>query len=394
MRARIVLLFSLVFNLVLAGMIVFISRESERLLSEPVYAQDGDESLLSTNVRTHVVIRRKPITWAEIESADYTQYIANLRLLGCPEKTIRDIIVADVNELFSNRISREVVLPEQQWWTPDPNLDALQAAADQIRALDTEKRQLLTQLLGPGWEASSAERRRELVRLDGPVLSTLPEEVKEQIYRIVAQGQASLERATGGDEPASAEELERLRRETRGALAQILTPEQLEEFLLRYSGNADGLRQQLRGFGATPDEFRNIFRAVDSYDQQIAAVTGEDAAAVQRREQLERMRDEAIRQAIGEQRYGHYQLTTDPLFREAQEQAERTGAEAEAVLPIYQVNQLAQQEMERIERDVNLSEQERLAALRQVQDQQQDSIRRIIQREAAASPPLPQALNE
>ena len=37
--------------------------------------------------------------WNAVESDDYKKYIANLRAIGCPEETIRDIITADVNKL-------------------------------------------------------------------------------------------------------------------------------------------------------------------------------------------------------------------------------------------------------------------------------------------------------
>lgn len=37
--------------------------------------------------------------WSQIEAADYPAYIANLRRIGCPEQTIRDIITADVASL-------------------------------------------------------------------------------------------------------------------------------------------------------------------------------------------------------------------------------------------------------------------------------------------------------
>src|SRR5215510_15089950 len=42
-------------------------------------------------------------TWSQIESADYRTYITNLRSIGCPEQTIRDIIVADVQGLYAPR---------------------------------------------------------------------------------------------------------------------------------------------------------------------------------------------------------------------------------------------------------------------------------------------------
>jgi hypothetical protein len=51
------------------------------------------------------VVRREtgPFRWSQLESSDYRVYVANLRGIGCPELTIRDIITADVDNLYSTR---------------------------------------------------------------------------------------------------------------------------------------------------------------------------------------------------------------------------------------------------------------------------------------------------
>ena len=41
--------------------------------------------------------------WGQLESSDYREYIANLRAIGCPEATVRDIIFADVRSYFFQR---------------------------------------------------------------------------------------------------------------------------------------------------------------------------------------------------------------------------------------------------------------------------------------------------
>src|SRR5215471_13715806 len=66
--------------------------------------QEAAEAALPTkSIKTNVVVRREYFSWAEVESADYPTYIANLRAIDCPEQTIRDIIIADVNALFARR---------------------------------------------------------------------------------------------------------------------------------------------------------------------------------------------------------------------------------------------------------------------------------------------------
>jgi hypothetical protein len=45
----------------------------------------------------------KPFHWSQIESADYRTYVTNLRGIGCPEQTIRDLVKADVDNLYASR---------------------------------------------------------------------------------------------------------------------------------------------------------------------------------------------------------------------------------------------------------------------------------------------------
>ena len=91
------------------------------------------------------------LDWRAVESEDYRKYIANLRAIGCPEETIRDIITADVNKLFAAR-RRELsgATNQFQFWKAgkpfasmmDP--DRIQKQQD----LAKEKRALLKELLG------------------------------------------------------------------------------------------------------------------------------------------------------------------------------------------------------------------------------------------------------
>ena len=45
----------------------------------------------------------RPFNWSQVESSDYNAYIANMRSIGCPEQTIRDIVTADVDSLYASR---------------------------------------------------------------------------------------------------------------------------------------------------------------------------------------------------------------------------------------------------------------------------------------------------
>src|SRR5882672_8764265 len=53
--------------------------------------------------------------WSEMESTDLRQYISNLRAAGCPEQIIRDIILADVSQLYSKRTQAIWQRPEREY---------------------------------------------------------------------------------------------------------------------------------------------------------------------------------------------------------------------------------------------------------------------------------------
>ena len=76
--------------------------------------------------------------WGQLESTDYRQYIGNLKAIGCPQQTIRDIITADVHSLY---VARGEKLDREPMQAP--------ARTAKLHALQVEENSVLTALLGP-----------------------------------------------------------------------------------------------------------------------------------------------------------------------------------------------------------------------------------------------------
>src|SRR5438128_5974296 len=305
MRGRVVLWVSLGLNIALAAVLL---RNFPPVPMENHNAQGAKSMVVDPGGRykTNVVVRRQNFTWEEIESADYSSYIANLRAIGCPESTIRDIIVAEVNQLFARRRATEVVTAEQQWWRSEPDADVTQAASDKLKSLEEERRALLTTLLGPQWESSyyPYPEHPNTLPLDGPALGSLPPETKQAVRdiegRAAERRQAYLDAVQKGGKQPDPVELARLRQQTRAELGEVLNPEQLEEYLLRYSGSATALRGELHGINLTPDQFRALFRQTDALDQQLQLLAGAtDAASLAQRREWEKQRNDVLQQALG-----------------------------------------------------------------------------------------------
>src|SRR5436189_12329 len=98
MRARAWLFLSIGLNLVLLAF-WFVASQKGPPAPPPVPKVTKHFDPFQREVKTNIVVRRMNFTWHEVESDDYVTYIKNLREIGCPRQTIRDIIVADVNQL-------------------------------------------------------------------------------------------------------------------------------------------------------------------------------------------------------------------------------------------------------------------------------------------------------
>src|SRR6476661_5914279 len=100
MNLRRSLIVSLALNLALAATAILLGR-SVFAPSVPSSATSTESFTRTINVvnasvpQAPTIISNTPFSWTRIESDDYHQYVSNLQAVSCPERTIRDIIVAE-----------------------------------------------------------------------------------------------------------------------------------------------------------------------------------------------------------------------------------------------------------------------------------------------------------
>jgi hypothetical protein len=384
MRSRTWLFVSLGINVLLLGA-WFLARRGHAQ-NEPPLPPAVERQ---TAYRTNVVVRRQNFTWEEVESADYVTYINNLRSIGCPEKTIRDIIVADVNEHYARRRLTEVESPEQQWWRSDPDPELINKAAAKVKELEAERKTLLTKLLGSGWETDSnaAPPTRAGISLTGPILGDISPAAKQFVYDASVRAEQRIdgyqEAQRQADKPIDPKEISKIRKELRAELTKVLNQQQMEEYLLRYAPTSNQLRDELHGMDLTPDEFRTLFHQRDpiASDPDLNYV-GDDPTRLKHKAELQAQQDEVMHKALGEERYAVYELNKDPVFRQSQATAEKLGVPAESIIPIYQINRLTQSELERIRADDTMTNEEKVEALAAAKVDQQKSLEKILGPEA------------
>jgi hypothetical protein len=368
MRRGPLLIVSVVVNVVFAAMLISLAHRPP----PPVIDISSDVSNATARARPQVVVRKQFFNWSQVESPDYPVYIARLRDIGCPEETIRDIVIADVDKLYASKRLEEVPTIDQEWWRSTPDTNLIQAAAAKTQALEQERRALLNTLLGPNWQVEDSERHE--IALNGPVLGDLSPETKQAVRDVVARYQKNARayidarRSNGlGPDPA---ELARNEQAMRAELAKLLTPAQLEEFLLRYSATAADLRNQLRDFNVTPDEFRAIFLLRDPIAQQMALASGPNTSPVELAAQQKEMQD-AIKNVLGPDRFQAWQLSQDPAYHDAVAVASQYDAPTNVVMALYRLNLAAKAEQDRINNDPTLTSDQKADQLKALADQEQ-----------------------
>ena len=190
--------------------------------------------------------------WRQVESDDYKQYILNLRAIGCPEKTVREIIQADVNDLFASRIAAITHTNQYRYWTSEPAARSDEQKTE-IRNLLEQKQEVL-KALGFG-DADFKDTLGDaflnsLEDIDAQ-LDFLPDFKKQQIREILA-AKARREAING---EAEADD------DTEAQIQSKLTPDEFKEYELRCSTDAVALRGTLVNLEMTEEEFRAIFSA-------------------------------------------------------------------------------------------------------------------------------------
>jgi hypothetical protein len=341
------------------------------------------QSLPPINIRTEV----RDLDWRSVESENYETYIANLRRIGCPEETIRDIIVADIEKLYATR-RRALDAPQPDWnfWRhPDelPEDDAESQAAraheTQLAALRREQRQLLVTLLGES--AIRAELDDYAAEALGDRnLRFLPPDKRQAVAQATAQWRLAREAAFLAADDA---EITRLIRQADATLdetvGRVLSPEEREAYEMRSSPLADDLRERLRGFGASREEFEQLYRLENSFDQeqrrlQAAAETGSDPQAIDKQEAAAIEHEARIRETLGEARYADFLRANDPDFQTLFSLARDHAMPTDLANQVWGMRREVENQTQRIRQNPFLTADQKVRALEAIRSETQAAI--------------------
>jgi len=257
------------------------------------------------------------LTWESVESPDYRQYIANLRAVGCPEETIRDIVRADVWKLYEDKKQQARQQgPKVQYWRGGPQEFIRGPGRElwgKLLTLDQERNNVLTALgIEPEVSMRAAKEQNgldlQLDFLNDPAK-------KAQISRVRKEVEDRL--ALRKDNELTMEDIDRLRKDAEASIKALLTPEEARQYELRTSPTALTLARQLTAFEPTEQEFLALYGLQKEYEAQIPDETAgrtSEADKAARAAAQERLR-EGIEKALGVERYAAYQKAISPTGR-------------------------------------------------------------------------------
>ncbi len=327
----------------------------------------------------------KQFGWADVTNETYTAYITRLRAAGAPEKQVRRIVVADVNELLDQRRLEHAIKTDAPWWKAETYLGIISMQDGSAVNFDEQRRELLVKILGEDEteELKLAPLSSATISLTGPVLGALPAETWNAVQEIYAR---SMERhlayqtaRMNEGKPLDNLELAKLRDQTRTDLAKALTAEQLEEFLLRYSQNSSSLRTNLIGIELSPDEFRKFFRAIDPLEHRVQVdYGGPEALSAKQREQLEAQQDRAARESLTPEHFKQYLAAKEPLFKQAQVLAGNYGLNGKAVQPLHDMQKGLNARRAQVAQSSAMSEEQKQEALRAIGVEHQQMLQQIL----------------
>lgn len=328
---------------------------------------------------TNVVIRT--FNWESVESADYRQYIANLRSVGCPDRTIRDIILADVTELYDQKKKLVRASGKKfEYWKP--GMAALIGGGDdetraKLKAIDDERDKVLRDLgIEPDHKSQTAQVFNQLDNVFG----FLPDEKRNAVLKIMTDMQTKMAKTMENGTPDTAE-IAKVQKEMEKSIKALLTPEEALDYDLRLSTTANMMRMQSAGFEPDEKEFLAVFKLRKSFDDEFSMLvpTGDLSKDEQeKRKEAEKKLKEEIKTTLGDQRFAEYERAQDYNFQQMLNAAKKAELGVAEAAQVYDMKKIAEQKAAELRKKKDISAADRTAALQAIRAETERSMQQTL----------------
>lgn len=385
MNTRVLLILSICANVLLGGYIVYQAKQKPAA-PEPTAAATTVAARPSPPARKEdgktvtITLPGNALDWRIVESEDYKKYIANLRAIGCPEETIRDIIIADVNKLFDQR-KREVTgsTNKFQFWKTGTFFTDMfnEEKLNQHRALAKEKRALLKELLG----VDVAEKPDLMAGMNPyeTLLDFLPAERQNALVDLEQSFAAKMMKRLK-DAQNNPDVMRELMKEKDAELARLLTPQEKEEYDLRMSQTAMVMRMQMNDFQPSEQEFRDIFKLRKQFedDYGMLGMQSNKPEDREKRQAAQKDLDESIKGLLGEDRYREYRYDQDFSRSSLKDVVTEFNVPKGQAYKVFDIKTTAQEQAANVRKDQTLTPERRQAALEAIQLETRQAVDQLL----------------
>ena len=398
-----VLVISIVVNVFCLAALLWSLSKIQALESRSIPENDTPPHIKGTEkdrvkVAEKFVNEAEPFHWSQIEAEDYQTYIENLRSIGCPEETIRDLVKQDLDQhydqLKANVLNKDPSRNDY-WKTGHPSSlsQPNKNARSELAQLDRDKSAVLKDLFGAeglaGINRSSPYARAQSKLKTGYAMDFIPDETLAELNSMEQDFGSKLLRkmASGASDEQDRNDIKMLREARENQIASLLTPEQKFEYDLRKSPTAANLRLQLDGFNPSEEEFRNLFQIQKEFEDDHGVVQGAtiSQAEVQERRSAEQNLKSDIKSLLGEDRFQDYLQQTDYDYKSIDKISQRQGLADNVSAQVYQMKSEAEELARGVRLNANIPIEERQQQLQQIYNETSRSIESIMGQQGAAS---------
>jgi hypothetical protein len=293
-----------------------------------------------------VVVRTNTFDWRQLESEDYRTYINRLRTIGCPEETIRDIVIADLEKLMAPEVQQAEGRREpQKYWEPrkrERTIDTLEKLG-QKQEIDFKKREIVRELLGIDLAAERSRVKGESDLYQERLGFLEPEKqmrVRMAIEKANRDEQVLREKSWLENDELTAEEKQELRsiqQRKEQEVAQTLSPAEYEQYQLWFSSSAYKVRDVFQVLEPNESDFLALFQIQKAFDDRWEGVDPASLTGDERRQYQQALNqyNDAIRERLGPERYQEFLQTREPDFQQMQDTISQFGLKPEIAAQVY-----------------------------------------------------------
>lgn len=315
-------------------------------------------------------------TWERLtQGGDPAALVARLRAQGFPPKMVRIILTLQLQAAQAERLQDiNVGFLSQPYWRSTSNGSMITPAFNLAnRALSREVDDRVMQLLGPSLPEMTPEELAEWRNRHGELIS--PEKIGtlERIAADYSDLRSQVTTAAGRILlPEDREKLAFLEKEMLADMARTLTPEEMTEYEMRTGRTGQALRSTVAAFRPTEQEFRALYRVMQTLDAQFGRSSPQTPEERRQRTEAEAQLGPQIAAVLGPERYADYQRTTDPAWRTAYIYVGLNGLPSALIGPLAGVEQEFAPRARAVRENAALTAEQRnaqLAALAQEAEQ-------------------------